>query len=186
MKRSCGPIDKKQISSIVEQGERAASRQALVTKAEPRQSHGCAVKDGGLPSGDLALRLKGLWRRDVSRGRRRGTGDLARRTERGGASEDGTTAYSDNFGMRFRNDFGRCKRACGVVSVGGEVSFGQDPPRLQSHRARVTARYESRAPAAVPPPLPLLDWRPLVLRMLSPSRVTRWLLCAMRSRMASA
>lgn len=72
MDRSCGPMNKKRIEGVAEQGERARDREALVTKVRRRRSDGRAVKECVLTWGDLALRLKGRRckpEREVSRGR---------------------------------------------------------------------------------------------------------------------
>ena len=59
MDRSCEPMDKNWIEGVVEQGEWARNREALVIKAKRRKSGGCAVKECVLTWGDLALILKG-------------------------------------------------------------------------------------------------------------------------------
>ena len=72
MDRSCGPMNKNRIEGVVEQGERANGREALVTKVRWRRSGGRAVKECVLTWGDLALCLKGRRckpEREVSRGR---------------------------------------------------------------------------------------------------------------------
>ena len=45
MERSCGPMNKKRIEGIADQGERAKDREALVTKRKQRRSGGRAVKE---------------------------------------------------------------------------------------------------------------------------------------------
>jgi len=47
------------MEGAVEQGERARTREALMTKAKWRKSGGCAEKECVLAWGDLALSLKG-------------------------------------------------------------------------------------------------------------------------------
>ena len=59
MDRSCVPMNKNRIEGVVEQGERANGREALVIKAWRRRCGGGAVKECVLPWGDLALCLKG-------------------------------------------------------------------------------------------------------------------------------
>jgi hypothetical protein len=71
VERSREPMDKNRIEGVVEQGERARNRKALVIKARWRKSGGCAVKECVLTRGDLALWLKGRrgnTEREVSRG----------------------------------------------------------------------------------------------------------------------
>ena len=53
------PMNKNRIEGAAEQGERAMTRKALVTKARRRKCDGCAMKVCVLTWGDLALRLKG-------------------------------------------------------------------------------------------------------------------------------
>jgi hypothetical protein len=65
-------MNKNRIEGVVEQGERANGREALVIKVRRRRSGGGAVKECDLTWGDLALCLKGRQRkleREVSRGR---------------------------------------------------------------------------------------------------------------------
>lgn len=59
MERSCGPMNKKRIEGVADQGERAMNREALVIKGKRRRSGGRAVKECVLTWGDLALCLKG-------------------------------------------------------------------------------------------------------------------------------
>jgi hypothetical protein len=56
--RTCGPMDKNWIEGDTDQGERAKSREALVTKGQWHRSGGRARKECVLTWGDLALRLK--------------------------------------------------------------------------------------------------------------------------------
>jgi hypothetical protein len=66
-------MDKNRIRGVVDQGEWASCREALVVKEKLRRSGGCAAKDRALTWGDLALRLKGRRpqgrKREVSSGR---------------------------------------------------------------------------------------------------------------------
>jgi hypothetical protein len=57
--RSRGPTYRNRIGGVAEQGERAGTREALVTEARRRISGGRAVKVDALTWGDLASRLKG-------------------------------------------------------------------------------------------------------------------------------
>ena len=59
MERICGPMNKNRIEGVVEQGERANGRKAVVTKSRRRRSGGGAVKECVLTWGDLASCLKG-------------------------------------------------------------------------------------------------------------------------------
>jgi len=59
VERSWGPMNKNRIKGGADQGERATSREALVTKGRWRKSGGRAVKEWVLSWGDLALCLKG-------------------------------------------------------------------------------------------------------------------------------
>jgi hypothetical protein len=52
-------MDKNRIEGVVDQGERAINREAVVTKGKRRKSGGGAAKECVLTWGDLALRLKG-------------------------------------------------------------------------------------------------------------------------------
>ena len=52
-------MDKNRIRGVVDQGEQARDREALVVKGGRRKSGGCAGKDRVLTWGDLALCLKG-------------------------------------------------------------------------------------------------------------------------------
>lgn len=57
--QNCEPMDKNRIEGAAEQGERASSREALVTKAKGRKFGGCAAKECVFTWGDLVLWLKG-------------------------------------------------------------------------------------------------------------------------------
>jgi len=59
VERSCGPMNKKRIEGIADQGERAKDREALVTKRKRRRSGGRAVKECVFTLEDLTLCLKG-------------------------------------------------------------------------------------------------------------------------------
>jgi hypothetical protein len=59
VERNREPMDKNRIRGVVDQGERAVCREALVVEEKLRISGGCAVKDRVLTWGDLASRLKG-------------------------------------------------------------------------------------------------------------------------------
>jgi hypothetical protein len=52
-------MNRNRIEGAADQGERAKSREALVTEGKRRRSGGRAVKERVLAWGDLALRLKG-------------------------------------------------------------------------------------------------------------------------------
>lgn len=71
MERNCGPMNKNRIEGAADQGERAMTREALVTKGKRRRSGGRAVKECVLTWGDLALRLKGRRRRAGARSQQR-------------------------------------------------------------------------------------------------------------------
>ena len=91
MDRSCGPMNKNRIEGGAEQGERATSREALVTNGRCRKSGGRAVKECVLTWGDLALCPKGRRcksEREVSRGR---SSLLARTNEGPNKKECSTT-----------------------------------------------------------------------------------------------
>ena len=59
MERSCGLMNKNRIEGVVDQGERAKNREALVINGKRRRSGGRAAKECVLTWGDLALCLKG-------------------------------------------------------------------------------------------------------------------------------
>ncbi len=59
MERNFDPMYKYRIEGVIEQGEWAEFREALVIKAKWLKSGGCAVKECVLTRGDLALCLKG-------------------------------------------------------------------------------------------------------------------------------
>ena len=59
VERNREPMYKNRIEGVVDQGERAINREALVAKETRRRSGGCAVKECALTWGDLASCLKG-------------------------------------------------------------------------------------------------------------------------------
>jgi hypothetical protein len=61
-----GPMNKKRIRGVDEQGERTNDREALVAKARLRRSDGRASKMDALTWGDLASCLKGQRSRERS------------------------------------------------------------------------------------------------------------------------
>src|SRR5512134_2024034 len=71
VERNCGPMNKNRIEGAADQGERAMTCEALVTKGKRRRSGGRAVKECVLTWGDLALRLKGRRRRAGARSQQR-------------------------------------------------------------------------------------------------------------------
>jgi hypothetical protein len=87
-------MDKNRIRGVVDQGEWASCREALVVKEKLRRSGGCAAKDRALTWGDLALRLKGRRpqgrKREVSSGRsNRSSGADEARSKRRRAEREG-------------------------------------------------------------------------------------------------
>ncbi len=64
MERTRELTNRNRIRGVVDQGERATARKALVVKGKRRRSGSCARKVRVLTRGDLALRLKG--RRSVA------------------------------------------------------------------------------------------------------------------------